>query len=76
MDACPVHMNITTAIATFDRLWENKTIDENTDIYLSHIEAKGMTHKELQTYFSKLDRPYHVKIAYDGLSVDEAYEED
>lgn len=75
MNYCPVHMNVTTTIATFDRLWENKTIDENTDIYLTHIGDNGMTHKELQAYFAELDRPYHVKIAYDGLSVDEAYEE-
>ena len=68
--ACPVHMDITSCVATLDKLYDNGTIDENTRVYLSHIEAKGLNHEELEKYFGKLDRNYSVSIAYDGLSIE------
>lgn len=68
-DACPVHMDITSCVKTLDRLCLNKTIDEKTEVYLSHIEAKGMNHEQLQEYFERLGKDYSVKIAYDGLSI-------
>lgn len=68
-DGCPVHMDLTSCTATLDKLYENGTIDEQTDIYLSHIEAKGMNHAQLEEYFTNIDRKYNVKIAYDGLSI-------
>lgn len=71
--ACPVHMDLISCVDTLDRLFENGTIDEKTDIYLTHIEAKGLNHAELEEYFAKLDRKYSAKIAYDGLSIDEQY---
>lgn len=68
-DSCDVHMDIPSCIATLDRLYTNGTISDKTDIYLSHIEAKGMNHSELEKYFAALERNYSVKIAYDGLSI-------
>lgn len=64
------HMDIETCVKTLDKLYENKTIDEHTKIYLTHIEAKEMTHEELCEYFSKLDRKYKANVAYDGLSIE------
>ena len=68
-DACPVHMDVTSCIKTLDMLYLNNTIDWKTQIYLSHIEAKGMNHEQLENFFDNLDRNYCVKIAYDGLSI-------
>ncbi|MBC8597138.1 MBL fold metallo-hydrolase [Qingrenia yutianensis] len=70
---CPVHMDLTSCVDTLDKLYTIGTVDEKTQIYLSHIEAKGLCHSELEEYFSKLERNYSVKIAYDGLSIDEDY---
>lgn len=66
-------MDLTSCVDTLDRLYALGTVDEKTEIYLSHIEAKGLCHSELEEYFSKLERNYSVKIAYDGLSIDEDY---
>ena len=70
---CPVHMDLTSCVDTLDRLFASGTIDENTEIYLSHIEGRVHNHAQLEEYFSKLDRKYSVTVAYDGLSVDETY---
>ncbi len=70
---CDVHMDLISCTDTLDKLYENGTIDENTDVYLSHIEAKGLNHNGLEKYFSSLGRKYKTKIAYDGLSIDEKY---
>lgn len=70
---CDVHMDLTSCEDTLDKLYENGTIDDNTKVYLSHIEAKGLNHKELEEYFSSLNKKYSINIAYDGLSIDENY---
>lgn len=64
------HMNLHTALRTFKRLYEQKTISENTKIYLTHIAPIGSTHKELCDYIDTLTLPYKVTVAYDGLYVD------
>jgi len=68
-EACSVHMDITSCVKTLDKLYLNGTIDKKSKIYLSHIEAKGMNHEELEKYFADLDKNYNVSIAYDGLSI-------
>lgn len=65
------HMNLRMEKRTLDRLFEQGTIDKDTLIYLTHICGVYKTHAELEQYWNELDVPYRVKIAYDGLSIDE-----
>lgn len=64
------HMNLYTALRTFERLYDQKTISNDTKIYLTHIAPIGSTHAELCDHISKLSLPYSVEVAYDGLSID------
>ncbi len=65
------HMNLYAEKVTLDRLFEQGTIDKDTRIYLTHICGVHKTHDELVAYWDKLDVPYNISIAYDGLSIDE-----
>ena len=65
------HLDISGCIYMFDKLYDNGTITDKTKIYLTHIAAKGLNHQQLEGYFGNLERPYHVEVAYDGLSLGE-----
>lgn len=66
-----VHLDIAGCIYMMDRLFEQGTIADDTEIYLTHIAAKGMNHHQLEEFFTELDRSYQVRVAYDGLSLAE-----
>lgn len=67
------HMNLHTALRVFDRLYDMKVIDGKTEVWLTHIAPIGSTYAELCDYVSKLDKPYKVNVAYDGLSLEEHF---
>lgn len=61
------HMNLPTLLHTLDRLYAQHTIGPDTAIWLTHIAPVGMTGAELCDWAAKLDRPYRVGVAYDGM---------
>lgn len=65
-----VHMGLTEARQTLDRLFEQGTIDENTKIYMTHICCMGMNHNQIQEYWEKTAPQYNITVAYDGLSME------
>lgn len=64
------HMDAQSAIRFFDKLYSINAIGSGTKIYITHIAPFGATHAELCEFFSCLDRPYKVTVAYDGLYVE------
>ena len=62
-----VHMALTEAKETLDRLCANGTIDKNTKVYMTHICCKGMNHDELVEYWEKSE--YNICVAYDGMYI-------
>ena len=64
------HMNLHTALRTFERLYSQKTITDDTRIWLTHIAPIGATHEQLCEYVSGLKLPYKLEVAYDGLSIE------
>lgn len=66
-----VHMDLTEAKNTMDKLWEQGTIDKNTVLYFTHICGFALTHNELEEYWNKKTDKYKINIAYDGLSIDD-----
>lgn len=69
LDETAGHMDVQLCLKNLDRLFENKTITENTKVYLTHICPAAATHAELSEYVKKLDKPYRIMIAYDGLEI-------
>lgn len=65
------HLNLHTALRLFDRLYEQRTIDADTEIWLTHIAPIGTTHAGLCEYLEGLDKPYRVNAAWDGLSLED-----
>lgn len=66
-----VHMNLHTALRTFERLYSQSTITADTEIWLTHIAPIGTTHKGLCDYIKTLELPYRIGVAYDGLSLED-----
>ncbi|MCI8386872.1 MAG: hypothetical protein HFE63_00195 [Clostridiales bacterium] len=64
------HLNLHTALRVFERLFGQGTIDENTQVWLTHIAPIGSTHAELCEYIGKLELPYKLDVGYDGLSLE------
>jgi len=64
------HMDIKRFLKNLDVLYKNKTIDEHTKIYATHLSCYNMNHKQIGSYFNSLDLPYHIEVAYDGLEID------
>lgn len=64
------HMNLHTALRTFERLYSQGTLTDKSQVWLTHIAPIGSTHAELCDYVSKLELPYKLGVAYDGLSLD------
>lgn len=67
------HLNLHTALRLFDQLYSIKVIDSATQIWLTHIAPIGSSHAQLCEYLSRLDRPYKVNVAYDGLSLADSF---
>ena len=63
------HMNLHTALRTFERLYSQGTLTDQSQVWLTHIAPIGSTHAELCDYVSKLTLPYRIGVAYDGLSI-------
>ena len=55
-------MDLISCVDTLDRLLKTEQSTKKTEIYLTHIEAKGLNHAELEEYFAKLDRKYSAKL--------------
>ena len=64
------HMNLHTALRTFERLYSQGTLTDQSQVWLTHIAPIGSTHAELCDYVSKLTLPYRIGVAYDGLSIE------
>lgn len=64
------HMDLSRCVENMDKLYENGTIDEHTQIYVTHIDCRGMNHAQLEEYFGNLNRNYKVNVAYDGLNIE------
>ncbi len=64
------HMDLSRCVENMDKLYENGTIDENTKVYITHIDCRGMNHAQLEGFFGILNRKYTVKVAYDGLCIE------
>ena len=62
------HMDINTCLKNLDHLYQQGTITESTKVYLTHIGPLA-THEELCDYFGKLELPYKITVAYDGLAI-------
>ena len=67
------HSQLHTALRVFERLYAQETISDKTEIWLSHIGPFGATHTELSEYLSRLETPYRVSAAYDGLSLEDHF---
>lgn len=63
-----IHMNTYSCLKNLDKLYKNKTITDNTKVYLSHIGPLA-SHVDIEKYFSSLDLPYKIMVAYDGLYI-------
>lgn len=70
---CPWHMTLHTALRTFERLYEQGTISDTTEVWFTHIAPIGSTHAELVDYISGLTLPYKLNVAYDGLSLEDRF---
>ncbi len=64
------HMDLTLFLKNADILYSIGAISKNTRVYISHIEAMGMTHKELCIYMENINRPYKVQTAYDNMEIE------
>lgn len=64
------HMDLTLLWKNLDRLYEIGAINENTRVYISHIEAMGMTHAEMCDYTANIGKPYKVITAYDNMEIE------
>lgn len=63
-----VHMDLEGCLKNLEILFKNKTITTNTEIYLTHI-GPWETHFDLCEYFAKLDLPYKINVACDGMEL-------
>lgn len=70
-ESVPNHMDLSRCVENMDKLYENGTIDENTRIFVTHINCRGKNHAQLEEYFGNLAKSYKVIVAYDGLSIDD-----
>jgi len=70
-ESVPNHMDLSRCVENMDKLYENGTIDENTSIFVTHIDCRGKNHAQLEEYFENLAKVYKVTVAYDGLSLDD-----
>lgn len=65
-----VHMGLTEARETLDKLYAQGTIDGKTKIYMTHICCMGMNHDQLVEYWKNTAPMYDITVAYDGLSME------
>lgn len=70
-ESIATHMDLSRCVENIDKLFENGTIDSNTDIYITHIDCRGLNHKQLELFFGNIKKDYRVNVAYDGLSIDD-----
>lgn len=64
------HLDIPSCMLVFKRLLEQGTINENTKIYLTHINhCHTATHQDMVDYFTKTDFPCEIQVAYDGMEI-------
>lgn len=64
-----VHMDTKHTIMFFDKLREIGCIDNTSRLFVTHTSPFGSNYKEQCEYFEKLDRPYRITAAYDGLKI-------
>jgi len=69
VDETAGHMDVMMCLKNLDRLYENKTITDRTRVYLTHICPMASTHADFSDYIEKLDKPYKITVAYDGLEI-------
>jgi phosphoribosyl 1,2-cyclic phosphate phosphodiesterase len=64
------HLNIMKCDALMSKMYRNNTITDHTKVYITHMNHKHtFTHKDMEDYYNRLQAPYPVVVAYDGLTV-------
>lgn len=62
------HMDINMCLKNLERLYALDAVTQATRVYLTHIGPLA-THEQLCSYFEKIDLPYKITIAYDGMTI-------
>ncbi|WP_304943292.1 MBL fold metallo-hydrolase [Vallitalea guaymasensis] len=66
------HLDVDSCKLVFKNLLEQHTIDEDTKIYLTHINHCHLsTHEDLVEIFDNTDLPCEINVAYDGMSIED-----
>lgn len=63
------HMDTKHTVMFFDKLREVGCTDGDSRLFVTHTAPVGSNYKEQCEFFDKLDRPYRVTVAYDGMYI-------
>lgn len=67
----PTHLSYTTALATIQQLREMGTLNDNSRVYLTHINHLHTAyHDRLQTMWNNAGLPNPCTVAWDGLEIE------
>lgn len=65
------HLDLNSVYHLCEKLFEQQTITEKTEVYLTHInQEQDYTHEEMAEECRGRKTPFHVTVAYDGLQID------
>lgn len=69
------HLDLNSVYYLCDRLYQQNTITDQTQVYLTHInQEQDYTHEEMAVECRKRKTPYQVTVAYDGLQISDFIE--
>lgn len=63
------HLDAFSCMDVFQNLYAQGTIDEKTEIVLTHINHYTSTHQQLCEWFAQQKVPYKMTVAYDGYEI-------
>lgn len=63
------HLDAFSCMDVFQNLYAQGTIDEKTEIVLTHINHYTSTHQQLCEWFEQQKVPYKITVAYDGYEI-------
>lgn len=63
------HLDAFSCMDTFNKLYSQGTITNQTKIYLTHINHYTSTHAELAEWFAHRAVPYEIAVTYDGYEI-------
>lgn len=66
------HLDVRSVNYLLDVLYQQGTVQERTQIYLTHInQEQAYTHRQMEEVYRNIRTPYPIQVAYDGLQIGE-----